>query len=156
MRLSWNEIRARADPFAAIWANDRYKKGDIQTFDNEFFELFTVRRRYVARFEKNVQKLDNSAYFIDLFWPGVLRIEQNSSGRNLVKAFGQAGDYFDVLKRARPTALYSATQFPDFRTGRTGRSARRLRSSVEGLTVERLMTAITTFALQGLDNRPGA
>ena len=41
--------------------------------------------------------------FIDLFWPGVLLVEQKSAGRDLAKAYGQAGEYFDVLpEKDRP------------------------------------------------------
>jgi hypothetical protein len=98
MRLSWNEIRARAANFATEWAGEWYEKGETQSFYNDFFEIFGVRRRSVARFEKHVQKLDNSHGFIDLFWPGVLLVEQKSAGRDLAKAYGQAGEYFDALR----------------------------------------------------------
>jgi hypothetical protein len=103
MRLSWNEIRSRAAEFSREWANATYEKGEAQSFYNDFFEIFDVKRRSVARYEKRVQKLDNSSGFIDLFWPGVLLIEQKSAGRNLTDAYKQAGDYFDALpERERP------------------------------------------------------
>ena len=79
------------------------KKGETQSFYNAFFEIFGVRRRSVARYEEHVRKLDNQSGFIDLFWPGVLIVEQKSAGRNLARAYGQAGEYFDSLsERARP------------------------------------------------------
>ena len=65
MRLSWNEIRTRAADFAREWADAAYEKGDTQTFYNEFFEIFGKRRRDVARYEERVQRLDNTAGFID-------------------------------------------------------------------------------------------
>ena len=103
MRLSWNEIRSRAAEFSREWADATYEKGEAQSFYNDFFEVFDVKRRSVARYEEHVQKLDNSSGFIDLFWPGVLLIEQKSAGRDLRKAYGQAGDYFDALpERERP------------------------------------------------------
>ena len=40
MRLSWNEIRARAAAFSREWSDARYERGDTQTFYNEFFEIF--------------------------------------------------------------------------------------------------------------------
>ena len=65
--------------------------------------MFDVRRRSVARYEEHVAKLDNRSGFIDLFWPGVLIVEQKSAGRDLGKAYGQAGEYFDALpERDRP------------------------------------------------------
>ena len=40
MRLSWNEIRARAARFADEWKTAYYERGESQTFYNEFFEVF--------------------------------------------------------------------------------------------------------------------
>ena len=103
MRLSWNEIRARAAAFADEWRDAAYEKGETQSFYNAFFEIFGVRRRSVARYEEHVRKLDNRSGFIDLFWPGILIVEQKSAGRDLARAYGQAGEYFDSLsERDRP------------------------------------------------------
>ncbi len=97
MRLSWNEIRARAARFADDWRDAAYEKGETQSFYNDFFEIFGVKRRAVARYEERVAKLDDRSGFIDLFWPGVLIVEQKSAGRDLARAYGQAGEYFDAL-----------------------------------------------------------
>ena len=103
MRLSWNEIRARAADFAREWAGAAYEKGETQSFYNAFFEIFGVQRRSVARYEEHVQRLDNTSGFIDLFWPRVLLVEQKSAGRDLDAAREQAGTYFDALpERDRP------------------------------------------------------
>ena len=103
MRLSWNEVRVRAASFADEWRDAAYEKGETQSFYNDFFEVFDVRRRSVARYEEHVAKLGNGRGFIDLFWPGVLIVEQKSAGRDLGKAYGQAGEYFDALsERNRP------------------------------------------------------
>ncbi len=103
MRLSWNEIRVRAAQFAQDWKDAGYEKGETQSFYNEFFDIFDVKRRTVARYEEHVQRLDNSRGFIDLFWPGVLLVEQKSAGVNLAAARKQAGTYFDALpERDRP------------------------------------------------------
>ena len=88
---------------ARDWRDAEYEKGETQSFYNDFFEVFDVRRRSVARYEEHVAKLDNRSGFIDLFWPGVLIVEQKSAGRDLAKAYGQAGEYFDALpERDRP------------------------------------------------------
>ena len=101
--LSWNEIRARAASFSREWKDAFYEKGESQSFYNDFFEVFGVKRRTVARFEELVEKLDNSSGYIDLFWPGQLIVEQKSSGRDLNKAYQQAGEYFDAIpERDRP------------------------------------------------------
>ncbi len=103
MRLSWNEIRVRAASFAEKWKDAEYEKGETQSFYNEFFKVFDVERRTVARYEHHVSKLNNQSGFIDLFWPGMLIVEQKSAGRNLEKAYEQAGEYFDALpERERP------------------------------------------------------
>ena len=103
MRLSWNEIRARASEFAEEWREASYEKGETQSFYNDFFDVFGVRRQSVARYEQHVAKLDNRSGFIDLFWPGILMVEQKSAGWDLNKAYEQAGEYFDALpERERP------------------------------------------------------
>ncbi len=106
MRLSWNEIRPRAAGFARDWADAGYEKGETQSFYNDFFEIFGVKRRSVARYEEQVRRLDNSQGFIDLFWPGVLLVEQKSAGRDLTAARSQAMSYFDALpEHERPRHL---------------------------------------------------
>ena len=96
-------MRVRAAEFANEWRDAAYEKGETQSFYNAFFEIFDVRRRSVARYEEHVRKLDDRSGFIDLFWPGVLIVEQKSAGRDLERAYGQAGEYFDALpERERP------------------------------------------------------
>ena len=60
MRLSWNEVRARAADFAREWADAAYEKGETHSFYNDFFEIFDVKRRTVARYEEHVRRLDNT------------------------------------------------------------------------------------------------
>lgn len=59
MRLSWNEVRRRAANFAKDWKDAACGKGDTQSFYDEFFGVFGVRRWNVARYEAHVAKLDN-------------------------------------------------------------------------------------------------
>ena len=106
MRLPWNEVRARAAAFAEEWKAAAYEKGETQSFYNAFFQVFGVKRRSVARYEAHVAKLDHRSGFIDLFWPGVLIVEQKSAGRDLRAAYAQAGEYVDALaERERPRYL---------------------------------------------------
>ena len=103
MRLTWNEIRVRATCFAEDWKDANCEKSEAQSFYNEFFEVFGVRRQSVARYEQHVLKLNKQSGYIDLLWPGVLLVEQKSTGRDLKKAYDQAGEYFDGLsERERP------------------------------------------------------
>ena len=100
MRLSWNEIRARAATFIKEWEGEGYEKGQTQLFYRDFFDVFGVPVRRVATFEEPVKKLGDKRGFIDLFWKGVLLVEQKSVGRDLAKAKIQALDYFPNLKDA--------------------------------------------------------
>ena len=100
MRLSWNEIRARAAAFAQEWADAGYEKGETQLFYRDFFAIFDLSVRRVASFEEYVKLLDDKHGFIDLFWKGVLLVEQKSEGRNLAEAKAQALSYFSGLKNA--------------------------------------------------------
>ena len=97
MRLSWNEIRVRAAGFARRWEDAAYEKGETQSFYNEFFEIYGVDRKNVAKYEKRITKPDDSSGYIDVFWPGRLVVEQKSAGRDLVKAYEQATEYSDAL-----------------------------------------------------------
>jgi len=54
---NWNEIRIRATDFAKEWANEDSERAEAQSLWNDFFEVFGVKRRRVAVFEKRVSKL---------------------------------------------------------------------------------------------------
>jgi hypothetical protein len=114
MRLSWNEIRARAARFAEEWSHAHYERGESQTFYNEFFEVFGVTRRRVASFEEPVRKLGEERGFIDLFWKGVLLVEQKSAGRDLKRAKEQALDYFPGLKEHELPRYVLVSDFQTF------------------------------------------
>ncbi len=98
MRLSWNEIRVRAAQFADEWKDAHYEKGETHAFYIAFFNVFGINPRRIANFEDPVKKLDGNHGFIDLFWKGVLLVEQKSAGGNLIKAKTQALDYFPGIK----------------------------------------------------------
>ncbi|MFN3457719.1 MAG: DNA methyltransferase [Novosphingobium sp.] len=98
MRLGWDEIKRRAKAFSEEWKDAHYEKGETHSFYNDFFEIFGIKRRQVAVYEKQVQALDkNRRGFIDLFWPGTLIVEQKSAGRDLLAAQMQASEYFNWL-----------------------------------------------------------
>jgi len=114
MRLSWNEIRARASVFAEEWNGDHYERAETQTFYNEFFEIFGAKRRRVATFEEPVKKLGDKRGYIDLFWKGKLLVEQKSAGRNLTPAKQQALDYFPGLKESELPRYILLSDFQTF------------------------------------------
>ena len=100
MRLSWNEIRVRAATFAQEWADEGYEKGQTQLFYRDFLDIFGVPVRRVATFEEPVRLLGDRRGFIDLFWKGVLLVEQKSAGRDLAEAKTQAFSYFPGISDA--------------------------------------------------------
>lgn len=102
MPLSWNEIRVNAAKFSKEWSAETKEAAEYQSFWNDFFESFGVRRRSVAVFQKNVAKLNGQPGFIDLFWQGKLICEHKSAGQSLDKAFDQAADYAVALEEQRP------------------------------------------------------
>lgn len=114
MRLSWNEIRVRAAQFADEWKDESYEKGESQSFYNDFFNVFGMTRRRVASFEEPVKKLNGKYGFIDLFWKGVLLVEQKSAGENLTKAKKQAFDYFPGLKETDLPRYILVSDFQTF------------------------------------------
>jgi hypothetical protein len=114
MRLSWNEIRIRAATFAREWADEGYEKGQTQLFYQEFFNIFGVSVRRVASFEEPVKNLGDKRGFIDLFWKGVLLVEQKSMGRSLVKAKQQALKYFPGLKESELPRYILLSDFQSF------------------------------------------
>jgi hypothetical protein len=88
----------RAAAFADDWKDAHYEKGETQSFYNDFFEVFGVKRRRIASFEEPVKLLGAKRGFIDLFWKGVLLVEHKSAGRSLTPAKTQALSYFPGLK----------------------------------------------------------
>ena len=115
MRLSWNEIRVRAADFARAWADAGYEKGETQIFYSAFFKVFGVQSRTVVRYEEHVRKLDDSHGYIDLFWPGVLLVEQKSAGGDLAAAEAQADSYFDALPEWQRPRYRLVSDFQTFR-----------------------------------------
>jgi len=99
MPLSWNEIRHRAIAFSKEWTGAKSEIAEKQTFWNEFFNVFGIRRRVVASFEEPVKKISGEYGYIDLFWPGILLVEHKSRGKDLGKAESQAFRYIQDLAR---------------------------------------------------------
>uniref|UniRef100_UPI003863D2C0 DNA methyltransferase n=1 Tax=Tabrizicola sp. TaxID=2005166 RepID=UPI003863D2C0 len=114
MRLSTNEIRARAAAFVASWTGAAYEKGETQSFYNDFFAIFGRTRREVGIYEQNVRKLDGSSGFIDLFWPGTLLVEQKSAGRDLARARVQAMAYINALPPEEQPKFLLLSDFQTF------------------------------------------
>ncbi|QXL84387.1 DNA methyltransferase [Comamonas sp. NLF-1-9] len=106
MPLSWNEIKSRALAFSRTWDNAANEDSEAKPFWIAFFEIFGITDKRVATFELNVKKHGGGQGFVDLFWPGMLLVEQKSRGRSLDAAFDQALGYFPgILERDLPQII---------------------------------------------------
>ena len=112
MSLSQQEMRDRAEDFIEAFKNTKKENADTQTFWNEFFNIFGIRRRDVAVYERTVKKLDSEnggpPQRIDLFWPKTLLVEQKSANKKIEEADNQALDYYLKLPvELRPQFIIS-------------------------------------------------
>lgn len=73
MPLSWNEIRTCAHAFSKEWQEESAEDAEAKSFWDNFFNL--------------------------LFWKGILIVEHKSRGKSLDKAYTQALDYFDGIRK---------------------------------------------------------
>src|SRR2546426_7598296 len=113
--LSWNEVRDRAIKFSRSWAGTTSERAEKQTFWNEFFEVFGLRRRSVASFEEPVLNIRGTYSFIDLFWAGVVLVEHKSSGEDLGHAKSQAFRYIqDLVREGRHSEIPRYVIVSDF------------------------------------------
>jgi len=99
MPISWNEIRHNAIKFSRDWAGVTSESAEKQTFWNEFFQVFGIKRRLIFTFEERVKNIRGQYSFIDGFWPGVVLVEHKSFGQDLHKAKSQAFGYVQDLAR---------------------------------------------------------
>ena len=97
MPISWNEIRHNAIKFSGEWKGATSESAEKQTFWNEFFQVFGIKRRVVASFEEPARRISGTYGFIDLLWRGVLLVEHKSFGEDLGKAKAQAFNYIRDL-----------------------------------------------------------
>ena len=122
MPLSWNEIKSRALTFSRTWADAANEDSQGKPFWIDFFEIFGITDKRVATFEHAVKKLPGlkakTDGFVDLFWPGMLLVEQKSRGKNLDAALTQAMSYFPgILERDLPQIII-VCDFARFRVHR--------------------------------------
>ncbi len=114
-RLSQAEIRNNAIAFVHEWKDETRERAESQTFWNEFLEIFGIKRRRVAIFEKAVPKHNQNIGSIDLFWRGVLVVEHKSRGKSLDKASSQAFEYLENLSEDELPELVLISDFERFR-----------------------------------------
>ena len=119
MPLSWNEIKSRALTFSRTWADAANEDSQGKPFWIDFFEIFGITDKRVATFEHAVKRLlgDKARVdgFVDLFWPGMLLVEQKSRGKNLDAALTQALSYFPGIAERDLPQIIIVCDFARFR-----------------------------------------
>jgi len=122
MPLSWNEIKSRALTFSRTWSDAANEDSQGKPFWIDFFEIFGITDKRVATFEHAVKKLPGikakTDGFVDLFWPGMLLVEQKSRGKNLDVALTQALSYFPGITERDLPQLVIVCDFARFRVHR--------------------------------------
>ena len=118
MPLSWNEIKSRALHFSRTWMDAANEDSEAKPFWIAFFEIFGITDKRVATFELNVKKHGGGQGFVDLFWPGMLLVEQKSRGKSLDAAFQQALDYFPGIAERDLPQIIIVCDFARFRVHR--------------------------------------
>ncbi len=113
--LTISEMRTRAGAFVREWEGETREAAERQTFWNEWFEVFGVRRRRRVTFEQNVMKLSGTTGQIDAFWPGMILVEHKSAGEDLDAAMEQAQGYMHGLKDEELPRLVVLSDFARFR-----------------------------------------
>ena len=119
MPLSWNEIKSRALTFSRTWSDAANEDSQGKPFWIDFFEIFGITNKRVATFEHAVKKLPGAKAktdgFVDLFWPGMLLVEQKSRGKNLDAALTQALSYFPGIAERDLPQIIIVCDFARFR-----------------------------------------
>ena len=122
MPLSWNEIKSRALTFSRTWSDAANEDSQGKPFWIDFFEIYGITDKRVATFEHAVKKLPGikakTDGFVDLFWPGMLLVEQKSRGKNLDVALTQALSYFPGITERDLPQLVIVCDFARFRVHR--------------------------------------
>jgi hypothetical protein len=113
--LTISEMRGRARAFVNEWQDETREAAERQTFWNEWFEVFGIRRRRRVIFERNVRKLSGTVGQIDAFWPGMLLVEHKSAGEDLDAAMNQAESYLNGLQEEELPRLIVLSDFARFR-----------------------------------------
>lgn len=85
-----------------------------QTFWNDFFDVFGVKRELVAIFEYPIKDEHNNTKRIDLFWEGKILVEQKSANQDLPKALEQAEKYYELLENNNKNLGVNAIPLPKY------------------------------------------
>jgi len=112
MPLSWNEIKSRALSFSREWADAADEASEAKPFWIAFFEIFGITNKRVATFEHAVKKFGGGQGYVDLFWPGVLLVEQKSRAGTSIAPLIRRWTTFPASRNATCRATSSCATSP--------------------------------------------
>lgn len=108
------EIRFNAERFAREHGDYRDEEKQAQTFLNDFFGIFGIKRSDVAEFEYPVKNPGGTTEFIDLLWPKKVLVEMKSRGRRMSEAMDQAFGYYALLRKDEEPRYILACDFENW------------------------------------------
>jgi len=97
-----DKMKLKAESFILEYRGKTAERSESQSFINDFFEIFGVKRSKVGVFEKPIKKKNEKGTgFADFFWRGKLIIESKSghldNPKHWEKTLGQAKEYIEDL-----------------------------------------------------------
>ena len=110
-------ICQKAQQFVERWTNRHNitECRESQTFINEFFDIFDIDRFASSiEFEYSISRNENNRR-IDVFWPGVILIENKTPGENFNEAYEQVRIYLSMLRQADLPQYVLINNFRRFR-----------------------------------------
>lgn len=112
MKLSWEQIQAKALAFSKKWKDASREEADAQNFEREFLQVFGIDDPYaLGEHEHKVPLDDGHTGYIDYFWAGHIAIEMKSSGKNLTAAYEQLKNYVIHLSAEDMPELLMVSDF---------------------------------------------
>jgi hypothetical protein len=96
MPISWNEIRQNAIQFSREWAGAKSESAEKQTFWNEFFGVFGMKRRTLAGYKRAVRNFTAEHDKVDLFWPYMMIVEHREQESSF--DYGDSQSYRCVIE----------------------------------------------------------
>lgn len=102
--------------FVAEWDGETQEQAESQSFWNDWFAVFGIKRRRYVQFEKKAERQSTGGRGrIDAFWEGQIAVEHKSGGKDLAHAEEQALDYLNSLDNVAQPRIVITSDFAHFR-----------------------------------------
>ena len=115
MKLSWEEIQARAIAFSKRWKDAHNEEAEAQAFEMDFLKVFGLEALHSGDFEFKVPLADGKTGYIDYLLKFQIAIEMKSRGKDLDAAFLQLKHYMQHLPEEDFPDLWMVCDFEKIR-----------------------------------------